>query len=226
MEPTISPSEMHSHALGWTFLLHSASSCWASLQVFHLKGHSGAGGQTGPRERWADWRGENSQAGLCDRVAAGSGWALGTLSLSSISPRARQRGRSRVSSVRVCCLLGQLGLPWAQRPPWLPAVLSVGVQAGRGTSADPGCPPLQHLCPCDHQQPPAGSSQFLCLPRTIFPTLHKHYFISCGGFSHLRPAPLPPPAPTLQACWHSLISHSWYFSPARDNSGGSNFTVL
>lgn len=76
------------------------------------------------------------------------------------------------------------------------------------------------LCPATSSRL-AGSSRFCVCQGRIFPTLRKHYLISCGGFSHLRPL-LPP----LQACWHSLISIPGISPQPVTTSGGSNFTVL
>ena len=141
VEPTISLRDADSRPWGGTLppsILHllAGRACKNSTR----KGHSGAGGQTGPRERWAGLRGENFF-----RQGSVTGWlrAQGTLSLSSISPRARRRGRSRVSECSVCCLCPGPASAAA------PCCSVWGGPGGPGTSADPGCPPLQHLCPCD-----------------------------------------------------------------------------
>lgn len=167
-------------------------------------------------------RGEFLQARFCDRVAARSGWALVTPCLSSISPRARQRGGSHVGVyVSVVCLgswvsprpslrrSSLLFCPWGSRrpwyfcPPWLP-------------SAAAPCVPR----PVADRQAPVC----VCQGR-IFPTLRKHYFISCAGFSHLRPL-LPPSAPTPSGLLAQFNFHSWYFSPARDNLRWKQFHRL
>lgn len=154
-----------------------------------------------------------------------TGWlrAQGTLSLSSISPRARRRGRSRVSECTCLLSVGAAGSALAQPPPRLPAVLSGGVQAALvllPTLVALRCS-TSVLATSSHRQAPVVS---VCQGR-IFPTLHKHYFISCGGFSHLRPL-LPPPAPTPSGLLAQFNFHSWYFSPARDNLRWKQFHRL
>lgn len=221
MEPTISLRDADSRPWGGTLppsILHllAGRACKNSTR----KGHSGAGGQTGPRERWAGLRGENFF-----RQGSVTGWlrAQGTLSLSSISPRARRRGRSRVSECTCLLSVGAAGSALAQPPPRLPAVLSGGVQAALAllqTLVALRCS-TSVLATSSHRQAPVVS---VCQGR-IFPTLHKHYFISCGGFSHLRPL-LPPPAPTPSGLLAQFNFHSWYFSPARDNLRWKQFHRL
>ena len=171
MEPTISLRDADSRPWGGTLppsILHllAGRACKNST----WKGHSGAGGQTGPRERWAGLRGENFF-----RQGSVTGWlrAQGTLSLSSISPRARRRGRSRVSECTCLLSVGAAGSALAQPPPRLPAVLSGGVQAALvllPTLVALRCS-TSVLATSSHRQAPVVS---VCQGR-IFPTLHKHY---------------------------------------------------
>ena len=109
------------------------------------RGHSGAGGQTGPRERWAGLRGENFF-----RRGSVTGWLRGQAGLwlplaspPSLPEPAREEGHMS----ECMCLLSV----WAAGSPPAPASAAAlccsvrGGPGGRGTSAHPGCPPLQHL---------------------------------------------------------------------------------
>lgn len=215
MEPTISLRDADSHVLRWTFP--------PPFCIFLLgEPISIPPGKVTKRSRWADrtqgrWaglRGEFLQAGLCDRVAAGSGWALGTLSPPPISPRARQKGR--ITCVGCTCLLsvGAAGSALAQRPHPAPAVSVCGGQAAvvlLPTWLPSAAAPLSLRPTSSH---PAGSVVSLCLPGHIFPTLHKHYFISWGLLTSARSS--PPPAPTPSGLLARFNFHSWPFHSARD----------
>lgn len=98
-------------------------------------------------------------------------------------------------SVRICCSAGAAASALAQ-PSAAPAACLWG-PGGRGTSADPE---VALRCSTSVLRPAATGrlQSFLCLPRTIFLTLHKHLLYAAGP--HLRlPRPLLPPPSGLLA---------------------------